>query len=136
MPINASWLVEPNIRYHRYSGKVSKIDFEAFVMGELSFLDASDHMLFYISDFTQVEAISLNFSQLPTAVEFIRHAHFGAVAFIGVPAFLAFWANPFNKVSNFKLLKAGTVDDGKLMLLRLIDQQLAQKQLGTRAPMP
>src|SRR5690242_12138697 len=101
MPIEASWLLEPSIRYHRYSGKVSKSDFEAFVMAELTFLDASDHMLFYISDFTQVGSISLNFSQLPSAVEFIRHARFGTVAFIGVPAFLAFWANPFNKVSNF-----------------------------------
>src|SRR5215475_5191414 len=119
MPIDATWIHEPTIRYHIYQGKITAPELEQFIVGALALLNTVNHELFYVVEFRQVESFPLNLMQISPALELIRHRNFGAIAFTGTPSVLNFWATVFNKVSNFKIVKANSVAHAQELLANM-----------------
>ncbi len=131
MPIRAAWLHEPTIRHHNYQGKITAKELEDFVTSELAMLNTTDNKLYYVVDFIHVESFPLNLTQIPSVLELMRHSNLGAIAFTGTPSVLNFWAAVFNKITNFKLIKADSVAHAQDQLEKMYGIGSGTVQPGT-----
>jgi hypothetical protein len=123
MPIEAMWVQEPVVRRHLYSGKVTVSDMETVLTDELARLNATDHKLFYIVEFANVEAFPVNLMAVPTALEFVRHPQSGTIAVVQSTSVMGFWLTVFSKVSANKVIKADNADIAYQQLEKLINKE-------------
>src|SRR5947209_18268919 len=106
MPYENVWLREPVIRHHRYYGKVTSEEYETALQEELARLKTVEHKQFYIVNFKDVTSFPINPMQIPATLEYIRHPHFGAIAFIGFDSIANFWVNVASRIVNHKIVRA------------------------------
>ena len=128
MPIEASWIKEPTIRLHRYFGNVKSTDFEPLLSAELAFLNTCAEPVYYIADYSNGATFPINPMQMPVLMEFIRHRHFGAIAYFEVPSLVSFWVTVFNKVTSFRIIKANDLAHAQVLLEKMVELDQERKE--------